>query len=50
MNTDPRMTGLLDQVAADPAVIFELALYGDFYIEVDQDGSVRHIPRPTPEP
>lgn len=46
MKADPALVAKLDQVAADPEVVFELAFHGDFYVEVDEDGSVRHIPRP----
>lgn len=46
MKPEPAMTATIDQIAAEPEVAFELAFFGDFWIEVDQDGSVRHIPRP----
>lgn len=46
MKADTTLTAKIDQVAAEPEVAFELAFYGDFWVEVDEDGSVRHIPRP----
>jgi hypothetical protein len=44
----PHIQARLDQIAAEPDAVFDLAYYGSFYIEVDEDGSMRYMPYPTP--
>ena len=47
MNPDPATTARIDQIAARPEVIFELAYYGDFYVAIDDEtGEIEHFPRP----
>lgn len=45
----PHIRARLDQIAAEPAAAFDIAYYGEFYIEVDEDGTMRHIPYPAHE-
>lgn len=44
--SDDSMTAEINRLLGDPAIMFELAFQGDFYIEVGKDGAIRHFPRP----